>query len=152
MFGSSEQSFDNHAGYVFVVVPRLLPDFSRRRRKVVTPPGHDNLNYFFLLLSTVYKKAWLISVGVCFTLVARSYLCQQNDSPKAPGSMAPSPMVPRPPRGRKNPPEIRLNTAVPPATPSSLLARIPKTSSEWSKSTTPCTNRSPWRSRTWSPR
>src|SRR5713226_6637264 len=37
MVGSSEQSFDNHAGYVFVVVPRLLPDFSRRRRKVVTP-------------------------------------------------------------------------------------------------------------------
>src|SRR5438046_8916761 len=31
MVGSSEQSFDNHAGYVFVVVPRLLPDFSRRR-------------------------------------------------------------------------------------------------------------------------
>src|SRR5260370_13131305 len=37
MVGSSEQSFDNHACYVFVVVPRLLPDFSRRRRKVVTP-------------------------------------------------------------------------------------------------------------------
>src|SRR5712671_6966990 len=39
MVGSSEQSFDNHAGYVFVVVPRLLRDFSRRRRKVVTPPA-----------------------------------------------------------------------------------------------------------------
>src|SRR5207244_6875457 len=36
----------------------------------VQKPGHDNLNYFFLLFSTVYKKPWLITVGVCFTLVA----------------------------------------------------------------------------------
>src|SRR6266404_3969315 len=43
MFGSSEQSFDNHAGYVFVVAPRLLPDFSRRRRKVVTPNCDESL-------------------------------------------------------------------------------------------------------------
>jgi hypothetical protein len=32
--------------------------------------GHDKINYFFFLLSTVYKKAWPIHFGACFTLVA----------------------------------------------------------------------------------
>src|SRR6266436_6057573 len=61
-------------------------------------------------------------------------------------------MVPYPPRGRKNPREIRSATAAPPLTPSSLLVRIPVTSTACSKSTTPCTNPPPWRSTTWSPR
>src|SRR5580765_305852 len=78
--------------------------------------NHNKINYFsIIILNNIQKPKAKLLFPMVYTL-GEELLCQQNDSPKAPASTEPSPMVPYPPRGRKNPREIRSATAAPPAT------------------------------------
>src|SRR5204863_9353624 len=57
-----------------LVVPRLLPDFSRRRRKVVTPFSDSKIEFSFGIGGQFFGRLRVPSVGLKYTckFLARS--------------------------------------------------------------------------------